>query len=89
MSQYRCLGDSSLTIKWSRAQRLFCNHGSEFCSQVLDRWAYRNGVKIDFSRTGKPTDNGHVESFNGTFRIKCLNTHWFKTLGEARERIEA
>jgi putative transposase len=41
---------------------------------VLNRvklWAYRNGVKIDFSRPGKPTDNAFVESFNGTFRSDC------------------
>ena len=52
-------------------------------------WAYQNGVKIDFSRPGKPTDNGHIESFNGTFRNECLNTHWFTTLAEARQIIEA
>jgi putative transposase len=38
----------------------------------MDLWAYRNGVKIDFSRPGKPTDNAFVESFNGTFRAECL-----------------
>ena len=55
-------------------RRLFCDHGSEFCSPVLDLWACQNGVKIDFSRPGKPTDNGHIESFNGRFRDECLNT---------------
>ena len=48
-------------------KRLFCDNGSEFPSQVLDLWAYQNGVKIDFSRPGKPTDNGHIESFNWNF----------------------
>jgi putative transposase len=42
-----------------------------------------------FSRPGKPTDNAHVESFNGTFRQECLNAHWFMTLSEAKEIIEA
>jgi putative transposase len=68
---------------------LFCDNGSEFSSQVLDLWAYQNRVKIDFSRPGKPTDNGHIESFNGTFRDECLNTHWFTTIEDAREIIEA
>ncbi len=31
---------------------LYCDNGSEFTSQVMDLWAYRNGVKIDFSRPG-------------------------------------
>jgi len=68
---------------------LFCDNGSEFTSQAMDLWAYRNGVKIDFSRPGKPTDNAFVESFNGTFRAECLNTHWFADLKEARQLIEA
>jgi putative transposase len=34
---------------------LYCDNGSEFTSQLMDLWVYRNGVKIDFSRPGKPT----------------------------------
>ena len=68
---------------------LFCDNGSEFTCQAMDLWAYRNQVKIDFSRPGKPTDNAFVESFNGTFRSECLNTHWFMDLKEAKQQIEA
>jgi putative transposase len=68
---------------------LFCDNGAEFTSQMMDLWAYQNGVQIDFSRPGKPTDNAHVESFNGTFRAECLNAHWFTSLGEAKQIIEA
>ncbi len=41
------------------------DNGPEFVSKALDRWAYANGVTLDFSRPGKPTDNAFVESFNG------------------------
>ena len=68
---------------------LFCDKGSEFSSQAMDLWPYQNGVRIDFSRPGKPTDNAYVESFYGTFRQECLNAHWFMTLSEAKEIIEA
>jgi putative transposase len=44
------------------------DNGPEFVSKVLDPWAYRNGVKLDFSRPGKRTDNAYVESFNGSLR---------------------
>jgi putative transposase len=67
---------------------LFCDNGSEFASQAMDLWAYRNGVRIDFSRPGKPTDNAFVESFNGTLRAECLDAHWFTTLIEAKQLIE-
>ena len=63
-------------------------YGSEFTSQIMDLWAYRRGVKIEFSRPGKPTDNAIVESFNGTFRDECLNAHWFDSLEDARMLIE-
>jgi putative transposase len=50
----------------------------------LDLWAYFNGVKLDFSRPGKPTDNAVIESFNGRLRDGWLNQHWFLSLVEAR-----
>ena len=65
------------------------DNGPEFISKALDRWAYENGVALDFSRLGKPTDNAFVESFNGRFRDECLNTHWFLSLADARAKIEA
>ena len=46
-------------------QMLFCDNGSEFTGQMMDLWAYRNGVKIDFSRTGKPTDNAFLMEPSG------------------------
>jgi putative transposase len=49
----------------------------------MDLWAYQNGMKIDFSRPGKPMDDAFVESCNGTFRTECLNAHWFGSPPEA------
>ncbi len=68
---------------------LFCDQGAEFTSQIMDLWAYQSGVRMDFSRPGKPTDNAPVEFFNGTFQAECLNAHWFTSLNEARKIIEA
>jgi putative transposase len=65
------------------------DNGPEFISKALDRWAYQNGVTLDFSRPGKPTDNAFVESFNGRLRDECLNAHWFLSLADARAKIEA
>ena len=65
------------------------DNGPEFISKDLDLWAYWNKVKLDFSRPGKPTDNAFIESFNARFRMECLNEHWFLTLDDARQKIEA
>ena len=63
------------------------DNGSEFAGKVMDRWAYENGVGLDFSRRGTPTDNAVVESFNGRLRQECLNEHWFLSLADARSKI--
>ena len=42
-------------------QRLYCDNGSEFTSQILDLWAYHRRVVLEFSRPGKPTDNAYIE----------------------------
>lgn len=65
------------------------DNGPEFISKDLDLWAYWNKVKLDFSRPGTPTDNATIESFNARFRQECLNEHWFLTLADAREKVEA
>jgi putative transposase len=77
-----------LTARRGAPTVLFCDNGSEFCSQIVDLWAYQHKVRLDFSRPGKPTDNAQVESFNATLRRECLNAHWFESLHEAKERIE-
>ncbi|MDA1095216.1 MAG: DDE-type integrase/transposase/recombinase [Acidobacteria bacterium] len=64
-------------------QRIYCDNGTEFVSAAMDLWAYTNGVILDFSRLGKPTDDAAIESFNGRFRSECLNVHWFHSLEDA------
>jgi putative transposase len=64
------------------------DNGPELISKALDEWAYRQGVKLDFSRPGKPTDNAYIESFNGRFRQECLDQNWFERIQEARIKIE-
>jgi putative transposase len=48
------------------------DNGPEFAGRLLDHWAYLNGVEIDFSRPGKPTDNAS----------------WFLSLADARQSLE-
>jgi putative transposase len=64
------------------------DNGPEFVSRDLDLWAYANDVTLDFSRPGKPTDNAFIEAFNGRLRAECLNTQWFLTLEDARQKLE-
>ncbi len=72
-----------------RPQRIRVDNGTEFTSKRLDQWAYLNGVQLDFSRRGKPTDNGLIEAFNGRLRAECLNENWFLSMDDAREKVES
>ncbi len=65
------------------------DHGTEFPSRALVDWAYRRGVRLDFTRPGKPTENAFIESFNGRLRDECLNVNQFTSIEDARGKIEA
>ncbi len=65
------------------------DNGSEFISKALDAWAYRNEVKLQFIRPGKPVENAFIESFNGRLRDEFLNVDVFGTLEEVRVKLEA
>lgn len=65
------------------------DNGSEFISRDMDLWAYQRDVILDFSRPGKPTDNAYIEAFNGKFRAECLNAHWFMSLADTAQKLEA
>ena len=73
----------------SVAVSLTVDHGTEFTSKALEEWAWRRGIKLDFTRPGKPMDNGYIESFNGRLRDECLNVNQFWSIDDARAKIEA
>ena len=75
--------------KGGAPKRIYCDNGSEFVGRLVDLWAYANGVTMEFSRPGKPTDNAFIESFNGSLRDECLNVHWFDDLTDAKEKLQA
>jgi hypothetical protein len=82
-------GESTqIDIYYILRQYLFADNGAEFTRHLVDLWAYHHGIRIDFSRPGKPTDNAHIETFNGSLRDECLNLHWFETIADARRIIE-
>jgi putative transposase len=65
------------------------DNGPEFSSLAMLRWGAENNVKLHFIDPGKPTQNGKIESFNGRLRDEVLNEHWFISLDQMRETVEA
>ncbi len=81
-----------LAATWGLPKSIQVDNGPEFTSKALDDWAHRHRIKLVFSRPGlpgTPTDNPDIEAFNGRFRAECLNQHWFTSLEEARQIIDA
>lgn len=78
------------TLVWQLGlpESLRVDNGPEFISTALDRWAFQHGVKLDFIQPGKPTQNAHVESFNGHFRDECLSQAYWPTVERARLEAE-
>ena len=69
-------------------EQIVTDNGPEFTGQVLDAWAYQEGVELKPIEPGKPSQNGYIESFNGKFRDECLNEHWFLDLPDTRITVE-
>jgi putative transposase len=44
-------------------------------------------LKLDFSGSGKPTNNPFIESVNGKFRVGCLNENRFLSLADDHDKI--
>jgi putative transposase len=65
------------------------DNGPEFSSLAMLRWGAEKNIKLHFIDPGKPTQNGKIESFNGRLRDEVLNEHWFLTLDQMRETVEA
>jgi putative transposase len=78
-----------LTIERDKPEFIRVDNGPEFISKSLDLWAYTEGVRLQFSRPGKPTVNAFIELFSGSFRDECLETNWFLSLENAKNKLEA
>jgi transposase InsO family protein len=59
-------------VRYGYPNTIRVDNSRAFISRDLDLWAYANDVTLDFSRPGKPTDNGFIEAFNSKLRAECL-----------------
>lgn len=77
----------TLRLQRGLPSSIVVDNGPEFICRAVDAWAFANGVEMRFIQPGKPTQNAHVESFNGRFRDECLSQSYFPTLARARVEI--
>jgi putative transposase len=70
-------------------QFLRSDNGPEVSSRHYLAWCIERRIGTIHIQPGKPTQNGHVESFQGRLRDECLNASWFWNLWDARKKITA
>ena len=70
-------------------QAIRCDNGPELTSRHFLAWSVERRIELAHIQPGKPTQNGHVESFNGRLREECLRVSWFQNLFDARRKIAA
>ena len=85
----RCVGNAldQAGRRYGLPKAITVDNGTGFTSKALDEWAYKRGVKLDYTRPGKPTDNGLIESFNGRLRDEFLNANEFITMDDLRTKL--
>jgi putative transposase len=81
--------DRVIAARMAQPDEIVLDNGPELTSRALDHWAYVRGVQLRFIAPGKPVQNAFIESFNGKLRDECLNEHWFTSLWDARQKVEA
>src|SRR3974390_366166 len=68
-------------------QAIRCDNGPELTSRHFLAWGVERKVELVHIQPGKPTQNAHVESFNGRLHEECLRISWFQNLFDARRKI--
>ncbi|SFD47196.1 Integrase core domain-containing protein [Devosia psychrophila] len=78
----------AIIARRGRPMTVVSDNGTEFTSMAILRWSQDRQIDWHYIAPGKPTQNGFIKSFNGSFRDECLN-ETLSLIPEARDRISA
>ena len=72
-------------IEWRGAPAAIrCDNGPENISDLIQAWADRKGIRLDYIQPGKPQQNAYVERYNRTVRYEWLSQYYWEDLDEVR-----
>lgn len=61
-----------------------CDNGPENISGLVQRWAEKRNIRIEYIQPGKPQQNAYVERFNRTVRYDWLSQYYWTDLDEVQ-----
>ncbi len=72
-------------IAWrGKPAAIRCDNGPENISGLIQTWADRKGIRMDYIQPGKPQQNAYIERFNRTVRYEWLSQYYWEDLDEVR-----
>lgn len=81
----RILDQAARIRGYPRAVRT--ENGPSFTSRAFIARTQQHGIEHRVNETGKPMQNGDIESLNGKFRDERLNEHGLTSFAQAREDV--
>ena len=60
-------------LERGESEHIRLDHEPEFTSAAFGQWTADNGIDVDFTQPGNPTQNAFIERFNGANRGEVLN----------------
>ena len=89
ISGLRVARELDAIIRWrGRPATVVSDNGTELTSNAILQWADERQVGWHYIAPGKPQQNAFSESFNGRLRDELLNETLFRSLPDARAKLE-
>ena len=77
-----------LIEKRSAPSQITCDNGTEFTSKAMLIWQKESGVRLGIHAVWQADTERICGESQWSFRLECLNQHWFRTIEEARQIID-